>query len=133
MSDFSSADRNARSRMESMGVPDAPGDPMAGQGKKPMGEVHYRAAGAAPGAGSMPLAGPESGMADASGGSCGGCEYFDGQQTCQLVAGNIDAQAVCDLFEPKGRDAMMAPGAPAGPVGGDAEPPMMGRWADPPL
>lgn len=126
MSDFSSADRNARSRMESMGVPSAPGDPMAGQGKKPMGEVHYRAAGAAPGPGSMPLAGPEGGLADASGGSCGGCEYFDGQMACAQVAGNIDPQAVCDLFEPKGQDAMMAAGPPPGPVGGDAEPPMMG-------
>lgn len=125
MSDFSSADRNARSRMESMGVPSAPGDPMAGQGKKPMGEVHYRAAGAAPGPGSMPLAGPETGMADASGGSCGACQHFDGSMSCAQVAGNIDPQAVCDLFEPQGAGAMM-PAAPTGPVGGDDEPPLAG-------
>lgn len=130
MSDFAAADRNARSRMESMGVPNAPGDPMAGQGKRPMGDVHYRAAGSSTGGGPGPLPGPGqlesnppgSPVGPGSEGNCGSCEYFDGRQTCQQVAGNIDPMATCDLYEPKGRDAMMgAPTEPpiGGPVGGD--------------
>lgn len=127
MSMFAEADRNAGSRMESMGLPKAPGDPMAGQGKKPMGEVHYRAAGSSTGGDQAPLPGPDSMMSPepspvgpGSEGNCGSCEYFDGQQTCQLVAGNIDPMATCDLFEAKTSDGMMGEqDQDRGPVGGD--------------
>lgn len=129
MSDFlASADRNANSRMESMGVPSAPGDPMAGQGKKPMGDVHYRAAGSSTGGDASPLPGPgqlesnppgSPAVGPGSEGNCGSCEYFDGQQTCSQVAGNIDPMATCDIFEPKARDAMMGEPSMAGPAGGD--------------
>lgn len=133
MSDFlADASRNAGSRMESMGLPNAPGDPMGGKGKRAMGDVHYRAAGSSTGAGSAPLPGPGGGPMDAGGigpgaeGNCGSCKSFDGQMACDLVAGNIDPAATCDLFEPAGMDSMMAasapPAAPPGPVGGDSGP-----------
>lgn len=132
MSDFlAGAERNAGSRMESMGVPNAPGDPMAGQGKQAMGDVHYRAAGSSTGGGPAPMPGPGQLESNPPGvpvgpgadGNCGACEYFDGQMTCAKVAGNIDPMAVCDLFEAGG-----GPGEPAmgGPAGGDEPAPMFG-------
>lgn len=30
---------------------------------------------------------------------CGGCRFFDGQSSCSLVEGSIDADWVCDLYE----------------------------------
>lgn len=132
MSDFlGPASRNASSRMESMGVPTGPGDPMSGAGKMAMGDVHYRAAGSSTGAGPAPMAGPTGevgmggGIGPGSDGNCGSCEYFDGQMACAKVAGNIDPSATCDIYEPAGRDAMMGvpPAAPPGPVGGDQPPP----------
>lgn len=132
MSDFlGPASRNAGSRMEAMGVPAGPGDPMAGQGKMAMGDVHYRAAGTSTGAGPSPMAGPTGevgpgGVGPGSDGNCGSCTHFDGQMACAKVAGNIDPSATCDLFEPQGAgsmmDALSAAAAPAGPVGGDTPP-----------
>lgn len=73
------ANRNATSRLDSMGYP--PADGMAtGAGKRPMGDVNYRAA---------------TDMAK----SCGDCLHFQPPSGCELVAGNIDPAATCDLFE----------------------------------
>lgn len=32
--------------------------------------------------------------------SCGACGYFQAPDTCQMIAGKVAAQAVCDQFEP---------------------------------
>lgn len=127
MSDFlGAASRNADSRMESMGVPSGPGDPMKGQGKRPMGEVHYRAAGSSTGAGPGPMPGPTGdigmggGIGPGAEGNCGSCSSFDGMMSCAQVAGNIDPSATCDLFTPGG-GGMAPPAAPPGPVGGEPD------------
>lgn len=86
---MSGARRNASSRLDSMGLGLA-GNPAAGEGKQPMGAVHYRAADQ-----------PEQ--------SCGDCVHFQPPAVCELVAGNIDPMATCDLFAPEG------PGQETGP------------------
>jgi hypothetical protein len=87
------ARRNASSRLDSMGLGLA-GAPAEGAGKQALGDVNYRAA-LDPGT------------------SCGVCSHFQGPASCELVAGQIDPKATCDLFEPA------APGGGGGaPVGG---------------
>lgn len=88
MPTFGDARRNASSRLDSMGFGNA-GAPAEGEGKQPLGDVNYRAAND-----------PQT--------KCGTCSHFDGTSTCDIVAGMIDAEAVCDLFEP-------AKAGPAGP------------------
>ena len=99
MAEFPLPRAAAASRLDSMGMGNA-GAPPAGAGLKPFAEVHYRAAET-----------PEM--------SCGGCVHFDGEAACDLVAGNIDAQGTCDLFEP-------APATPAVPAAQPSPPPMQG-------
>lgn len=81
MGGMSGARRNASSRLESLGLGLA-GNPSSGTGKQPMADVHYRAADQ-----------PEQ--------SCEDCVHFQPPAVCELVAGNIDPMAVCDLFEPE--------------------------------
>lgn len=85
-----------------MGFGNAGAAPM-GQGKQAMGDVNYRAA---------------TDMAQ----SCGDCIHFQQPNGCELVAGNIDPQATCDLFEPaRGSDVL-----PPEPVGAPPGPPPVG-------
>jgi hypothetical protein len=72
----------ASSRLDSMGMGLA-GAPAGGEGKQPLGAVGYRAA-------------------DSPAAACGNCLHFQGPSSCELVAGQIDPQATCDLFEPFG-------------------------------
>lgn len=93
------ARRDAASRLDSMGFGNAGSAPQ-GAGKQAMGDVNYRAA-----------TNPEQ--------SCGDCVHFDEQGSCELVAGNIDPMATCDLFAPEGPGAETQSepfeGAPTGP------------------
>lgn len=88
----------ASSRLDSMGMGLA-GAPAQGAGKRALGDVNYRAA-------------------DFPGNSCGQCLHFQGPSSCELVAGQIDPQATCDLFEPTGGG-----GAPGGSPPGPPPPP----------
>lgn len=91
----------ASSRLDSMGMGLA-GAPAQGAGKQALGDVNYRAA-------------------DFAGNACGACVHFQGPSTCELVAGQIDPQATCDLFEPGGAPAVggsPAATAPPGPPPG---------------
>jgi hypothetical protein len=98
----------ASSRLDSMGMGLA-GAPAAGQGKQALGDVNYRAA-------------------DFPGNACGACVHFQSPNACELVAGQIDEKATCDLFEPAGggggggaavggSPAAAPPPPPAGPGG----------------
>lgn len=80
----------ADSRMGSMGYPPTPGQPSADTGKKPLGEVNYRAA-------------------TDPGHACGNCDFFTPPETCDIVAGHIDEAAVCDLWAPVDRGADTGP------------------------
>lgn len=95
---MSGARQNASSRLESMGLGLA-GNTAMGAGKQPMGDVRYRAA-------------------EDLARSCGDCVHFQPPSGCELVAGNIDPSATCDLFEPaQGTDVLPPePVAPATPV-----------------
>lgn len=91
-----SAGRNADSRLESMGMGQngVPGEP----GKVPMADVRYRQ-------------GDEQA-------SCGVCANFVPPDACQIVAGRVEPQGMCDAYEPPGAQQagppMSAP-MPAGP------------------
>lgn len=56
-------------------------------------------------------------------GACGACTYFMPPNECQIVAGRISPDGVCDLFEPE--QGGPAPGGPmpGGPAGGGEAPP----------
>lgn len=95
-SDMSAARQGASSRLDSLGF-GLNGNAAAGAGKQAMGDVHYAAA--------TDLAR-----------SCGDCVHFQQPNACELVAGNIDPSATCDLFEPaRGSDVLppepVTPGA----------------------
>lgn len=109
MGGMSGARRNASSRLDSMGLGVA-GNPAAGEGKQPMGAVRYRAA-------EVPAQ------------SCGDCVHFQPPAVCELVAGNIDPMATCDLFAPEGPGQETGPepfedqAAAAGPAAAPMTPP----------
>lgn len=94
-SPLSGATDNARSRLESMGTE---------AGLRPKGDVAYR-------------------PAEDARATCGGCKHYASDPgalagTCELVAGRIEPQMVCDLFEPpQGPDQMQQAGpAEAAPM-----------------
>lgn len=92
----------ASSRLDSMGMGLA-GAPATGQGKQALGDVRYRAA-------------------ETPGNACGACVHFQPPSACELVAGQIDANATCDLFEPAGGGGAVG-GSPAAPPPGPTGPP----------
>lgn len=93
----------ASSRLDSMGMGLA-GAPAEGEGKQALGDVGYRAA-------------------DFPGNACGACVHFQPPQSCELVAGVIDPDATCNLFEPGGGGGPAVGGSPAGPVPPPGPPP----------
>lgn len=54
-------------------------------------------------------------------GACGACSYFMPPNQCQIVAGRISPDGVCDLFQP---EQAGPPAMPGGPAGGGEAPPM---------
>lgn len=79
MSMYRDASLAADSRLSAMGIGENPDAQ-----KQPMGAVHYR---------------PADGIE-----SCSTCVHFDGENTCDVVAGRIRPDGVSDLYEPAERE-----------------------------
>lgn len=53
---------------------------------------------------------------------CGNCVHFSEPSSCNLVAGEVEAEGVCDLFEPSGGQDVATAEQMEGPAGGSEVP-----------